>query len=431
MLHTDNEKVREHMLEGCFGLEKESLRVYEDGHFARSEPPCKNHPHIVRDFAENQTEINTPVCSSCGEALASLAQLEAEIQTELASRSPREYLWPFSNPPIIRDEADIPVAQYDGGQSFKTRYRYYLAGKYGKYKMTFSGIHINFSFSQALLEADFACSPVESFQEYKNQLYLQLAARAARYGWILTALMAASPILDSSYTEKGQSGESIFLGLSSIRCSELGYWNFFTPVFDYSSLESYVESIRHYEQEGLIAQASELYYPIRLKPEGENVLENFQDGVSHIELRMADLNPLSAFGIDEKDLQFSHLFLVWLASLPEEPFTPAQQVYAAANFKNAAHFDLKTVRILNEKGRNVSMIQEAKAILEKMMEFYRDAGEDVQRVLGFEYWKLEDATLRYAWKLRQVLKEEYIQKGIRLAKFRQELALASSEKQEK
>ena len=58
--------------------------------------------------------------------------------------------------------------------------------------------------------------------------------------------------------------------MASVRCSELGYWNFFAPVFDYTNLTRYADSIQRYVDDGLIRYATELYYPIRLKPAGEN-----------------------------------------------------------------------------------------------------------------------------------------------------------------
>ena len=95
----------------------------------------------------------------------------------------------------------------------------------------------------------------------------------------------------------------------------MGYWNEFAPVFDYSDIGSYAESIRKYVKKGLLKAPSELYYPVRLKPAGDNNLDALQkNGVNHIELRMFDLNPLAEEGLEEKDVVFAHLLMVWLAS---------------------------------------------------------------------------------------------------------------------
>lgn len=64
--------------------------------------------------------------------------------------------------------------------------------------MTFSGIHVNYSFSDELLERDFQLSGETDFMSYKNQLYVTLAERTVAYGWLLVAITAASPLMDSS-----------------------------------------------------------------------------------------------------------------------------------------------------------------------------------------------------------------------------------------
>ncbi|MCF0106158.1 MAG: hypothetical protein HUJ53_05305, partial [Holdemanella sp.] len=62
MFHIENEDVYKNLLKGNFGLEKEGLRVTEQGFLAHTPHPFdENDAHIVRDFCENQTEINTGV----------------------------------------------------------------------------------------------------------------------------------------------------------------------------------------------------------------------------------------------------------------------------------------------------------------------------------------------------------------------------------
>ena len=323
MLHIENKYIKDHLLDGNFGLEKESLRVLEDGTFSHTLHPFPDDVHIVKDFCENQTEINTAAHPSVKEAMKELHIHNRRIYEKLQSLEPKEYLWLFSNPPFIQKENDIPVAVFEGAHVSKTSYRNYLSEKYERYKMIFSGIHVNFSFSESLLMTDFDLwkeeNPLEkesiSYQEYKDRIYLELAKKLALHGWILVAVTAASPVLDGSYLEKGVYGKTVFSGIGSVRSSELGYWNEFAPVFDYSDIGSYAESIRKYVKKGLLKAPSELYYPVRLKPAGDNNLDALQkNGVNHIELRMFDLNPLAEEGLEEKDVVFAHLLMVWLAS---------------------------------------------------------------------------------------------------------------------
>ena len=165
VLHADHPKIRQLLLRGNFGLEKESLRIDGEGFLAHTSDPFPNEKHIVRDFCENQTEINTPVTKSAAEAVEALSAYDRQIQKVLKHLPNREYLWPFSNPPYIRNEADIPVARFYGEAASKTEYREYLSDRYGRYKMTFSGIHVNFSFDETLLREDFALSGEPDFEE--------------------------------------------------------------------------------------------------------------------------------------------------------------------------------------------------------------------------------------------------------------------------
>ena len=155
MLHIENHDVKKHILEGNFGLEKESLRIKKDGALSHSPHPFPDDMHIVKDFCENQTEINTSVHTSAKGAVEEVEFHNRRIYERLESLPEREYLWLFSNPPYIENESDIPVAVFEGVEVSKAAYREYLSAKYGRYKMTFSGIHVNYSFSEELLEADF------------------------------------------------------------------------------------------------------------------------------------------------------------------------------------------------------------------------------------------------------------------------------------
>ncbi len=427
MLHLEDLHIRKHILDGMFGLEKESLRVLEDGTFSHTRQPFEDSDFIVRDFCENQTEINTKVHRTAEAAVQELQEHYRTIQKAVYGLPVREYIWPFSNPPYIRNENDIPVAAFDGQEQFKTVYRDYLSDKYGRYRMTFSGIHVNFSFSEELLQRSFRLDGGDSFQNYKDTLYLKLAGSLAVYGWILTAVTAASPLLDSSFVEKGVCGNDVFMGLASVRCSELGYWNDFAPVFDYQSIESYADSIEKYVFQGLLKAPSELYYPVRLKPAGENNLENLRkNGVNHIELRMFDLNPLCEEGLEEKDVLFAQLLMIWLLCRPEEELSVKHQVHAVQNFKNAAHYDLKTVKISLPDGKICSVAQAAINIIDEMKNFFEEIQADVQEILDFQYQKFEDADNRYAWKIRKQFQGGFVGKGMELAKKRQEECVSVS-----
>ena len=414
MLHYEEPGIQKLLLSGSIGLEKEGLRITGDGFFAKTPHPFPGDPFIVRDFCENQTEINTQPKPSPQEAVEELCCHVRRIKQRLAELPEPEYLWPFSNPPYIHNEKDIPIAQYYGAEAEKTEYREYLSDRYGRYKMTFSGIHFNYSFSDELLRADFSLSGKDDFQDYKNDLYSSVAGYAQLYNWLVVAITAASPLLDSSYWEKETFGKDVYNGMGSSRCSELGYWNFFTPVLDYSDISCYSNSIRLYIEAGLIRSSSEMYFPVRLKPPGKYSLAGLiTQGVSHIELRMIDLNPFCEAGVDERDVRFLQLLLVYLACLPKQEMDVQKQIQSIANTKNAARFDLKTVHVTNEQGVTQSVVHAATETLRAMQDFFCDfADKEVMDVLEFELEKFADRECRYAWKVRERFTGGFVEKGL-------------------
>ncbi|MCI5623962.1 glutathione synthase, partial [Anaerostipes sp.] len=323
----------ENFFKGELGLEKESLRVDAYGFLPKTKHPFPNHPNIERDFCENQIEIITDVFYSIPEVYQQLLSIQQFILKELANlNTGPEFLWPFSNPPYIRNEDDIHIATYSNHWKTKEEYRKYLAKKYGKRKMLFSGIHFNFSFESTFLESQFKSSAYESFFEYKNQLYLNLAKKITQYAWLLVYLTSASPVADGSLINDESIGKDLKGEYASFRCSEIGYWNSFVPILNYSSLKDYINSIQVYIQNGKLKFLSELYYPVRLKTKGENSLERLlTDGINHIELRMFDLNPLDPAGIKELDLTFVYYFIFYLTQLPEIDFGREEQVIAIEN----------------------------------------------------------------------------------------------------
>lgn len=421
MFHADNKAVRELLLTGFFGLEKESLRITPEGFLAQTPTPFPVQDHIVRDFSENQVEINTSISSTPEGVVAELEHYSKIVQETLANLPEPELLWPFSNPPFIRNEEDVPVAQYTGEEAVKTEYRDYLSDRYGRYKMAFSGIHFNYSFSEELLRADFELSDFDDYEAYRNEVYLALAERLVAYGWIMTAITAASPVMDTSFVERGMIGGDLYQGLGTVRCSELGYWNFFAPILDYSSVDAYAASIERYQNMGFIRYPSELYYPIRIKPRGAYGFDSMREnGISHIELRMFDLNPLSRAGIDVHDVKFGQLLLTWLASTPRQPFCEKDQVQAIQNFKNAAHYDLNTVKIVVPNGEVYSVVQAALNIIGFMEEFYEGFGDDVQECLQYQKAKFTDRRNSYAVRVRERYGTHFVVNGIELAKQRQQ-----------
>ena len=131
MLHLDSPAVRDALWSARFGLEREALRVTRDGRMSRTPHPFpQDDPRIVRDFCENQTEINTGVSESAAAAVAELEEIDARLRAALAALPEPETLWLGSNPPPLGREEDIPAARFTGTRASKTAYREYAAARF-------------------------------------------------------------------------------------------------------------------------------------------------------------------------------------------------------------------------------------------------------------------------------------------------------------
>src|SRR5690242_19789263 len=138
------------------GIEKESLRVTLDGDLASTPHPGElgaalTHPHITTDFSESQLELITgahPDTEACVEELAEIHQFVYRHLKE-------EMLWSSSMPCRLPPDDEIPIGQY--GRSnlgrLKTVYRIGLSRRYGRRMQTISGVHYNFSLSEAAMGA--------------------------------------------------------------------------------------------------------------------------------------------------------------------------------------------------------------------------------------------------------------------------------------
>ena len=395
LLDLENSKIKSAAQIAEFGIERESLRVTCEGTLAQTKHPFVGDPHIDRDFCENQVEIIGDVFTDPNDVCRQLGKFMDKIDEELKKNG--ELLWAFSNPPKFVSEDEIPVARFYGIHSGKSEYRNYLAQKYGKKKMLFSGIHLNISFTERLLLTAFSESGENDYTGFKNNFYLRLSKRLTQYAWLVVFLTAASPVCDPSLGI----GSNVY---SSIRCSEHGYWNDFTPILDYSSLQAYVRSIARYIVSGELKAASELYYPVRLKPRGANSLEALLDnGVNHLELRVLDVNPLTRTGVFAEDIRFIHLLLLWLSSLPDFDFDEAAQIKAIADVKAAAVFGSTDIRNWSEKTLGE---------IEKFTARYFPVFQDV---VHYQINKLNKGS-SYAEKVSRSFSDDYMKKGLALAR---------------
>lgn len=300
---------------GNFGIEKENIRVDNKGRISKlphSKIFGENNPYITRDFSESQIEIITSAFDTIEKAFNELHNITHVVLNTLDN----ELLWPQSNPPIIEDEKEIEIANYE--KETKRVYRNYLSNKYGKKKAIISGIHFNISFSDDyLLNLFNNQTSFNEINDFKNNLYLKITKYFLNEKWLFTELFSASPVFHESYVDKcikkaslSKTNDYLSCELISLRNSECGYRNTESLYLDYSNIEEYNKSLKYYIDNKIIISESEIYSPIRIK---KDALGN----ISYIELRFIDINPLYFNGVSLNDLKLIHMFFMYFSKLDD------------------------------------------------------------------------------------------------------------------
>lgn len=409
-------EMKELLLRSAIGLEKENIRALGNGHIAMTPHPFGNkatHPFITTDFSESQVEIGTEVCPNPDQVYNQLENLHDIVSTTVAVENQEpEYLWPVSNPPMIREEKEIPVAHFQGEAHGKETYREYLADKYGKKIMLYCGIHYNFSFDHMLIRRlHQILGRCDEPQGLQSEMYLTLAKNCYLYSWFPVVMTAASPIFHESFIAEGQEvGGGRFLGYASMRNSQYGYWNKEEIILDYKDLSTYINSIVAEVRKGELYSSSEFYSPVRLKPRGKYLMKNLREtGVNHIELRMFDLNPLDKNGMSRDDMELMEYFLIYLATKPDFDYTPELQHQAHENHIHSAVYDITSVDIVLPE-RTETLQQAALRLIAEMEEFYRALGvPQALNVLDGARQRLLDQEKLYAHQVyRQIEEKGYV-----------------------
>jgi glutamate--cysteine ligase len=351
------------ILQGRFGLEKENIRVDSQGRLAMTPHPKifgkkMENPYISTDFSESQIEMITPVSELIEETYQYLETIHDIVTLELKD----EYLWPSSNPPILPEDAEIPIADMEN--KIENEYRLLLAKKYGRKKQMLSGIHYNFSFQEPFLKKWYEkAGENKGYQSFKNEVYLKVARNFMKHRWLLIYLTGASPIFHQTYSEKcNERGEKLddesycFPNMNSLRNSVYGYQNKKPLHVSFASVPEYVQGLQEHIRTGELLSVKEFYSPIRLKASGavdqlQAILEN---GIDYLEVRTTDLNPFSKIGISIETMTFIHLFLVYMCLIRDEPFGEEEHRLAQLNH------DAITMRgILKNSGNYLESLQEA------------------------------------------------------------------------
>lgn len=309
-------------MNGNFGLEKEGLRAVLPANLARTNHPKslghpESHPYIQTDYGEAMPEIITPPLAPYVRAHNYLQALQYVLNKNLAAD---EYIWPFSVPcNMPADDAEIKIALTKNAAV--NRYREYTAAKYGKKRQHISGIHINYSFNNELLEKLFEQQEdYSTIGEFRDELYLKFASNMLRYQWLHVYLFGASPIAEDNFYDSSFFVDEVLPTepMRSLRNSQYGFINRPEVAARYDSIENYVGDLTAAVKSGQLKEVREFYGDIRLRGIVKDPNDSLKTGIQYVEIRSFDNNPYCAYGLDRLTLQFVHLFILTMISMPKK-----------------------------------------------------------------------------------------------------------------
>ncbi|MCX7088027.1 MAG: glutamate--cysteine ligase, partial [Methylococcales bacterium] len=188
---------------GLKGIEKESLRIADNGIIAQTPHPqalgsALTHPSITTDYSEALLEFITPPLSDARDTLGAMHTIHQFVYAQLGE----ELLLSTSMPCGISGDLSIPIANYGSSNigTMKHIYRRGLWHRYGRSMQAIAGIHFNYSVPEALWPALFAQQKTEQdLQAFINAAYFGLVRNFQKTGWLVLYLFGASPAICKSF----------------------------------------------------------------------------------------------------------------------------------------------------------------------------------------------------------------------------------------
>lgn len=415
-----NEKLEDYFVKANFGLEKENVRVTEDGKLALTPHPKAfgdkdRNPYIKTDFSESQLEMVTPVCNTIEDVYSFISNLNKVVSLELIKNG--EYLWPQSNPPILPNEDEIPIAKLANKED--ELYRENLSKRYGKKKQVISGIHYNFSFKEEFMQLLYKeLKSKEDFRSFKDSMYLRMTRNFQKYNWLLIYLTGASPVFHESYMDEiKENGDKLdcnsyyIKGDTSLRNSYYGYKNKKDFCVSYNSIEQYANDIRNLVNDKEIQSAKEYYNPIRLKSLGSSdmIANLLTKGIDYLEVRLLDLNPLNLQGISKETLYLVHLFMIYTLLKENHSITCKEQKEFFKNYEIVAVSGRNENTVIYENGVPVLLKDKGREILEEMNEIVDllfSNNREFKEVIENSLEKINNSKNTFSEELLEDVKEE-------------------------
>jgi len=362
---------------GAIGLEKESLRVSREGTLAQTAHPeylgsALTNPYITTDYSEALLEFITPPCADVSEAMGFLRDTQQFVYAGLDD----ELLWSASMPCVVAGETSIPLAKYGTSNigQMKTVYRRGLGHRYGRVMQVIAGVHYNYSFKNEFWTTYQQVEKnTDDLQSFISTGYFDALRNLQRYGWLISYLFGASPAICKSFLNGQQTSlqeynENSFYEpyATSLRLGEIGYRNSKESetgiTANYNSLQEYIETLRcaietpcpeyakiNLKVDGVYQQLNtnilqienEYYSSVRPKQilQGlEKPVNALRDrGVQYLELRSVDVNPFDPLGVNEQQLRFIQVFIIFCCLQESPAFDKEERKMIDDNLLLTAH----------------------------------------------------------------------------------------------
>jgi len=360
-------------------------------------PLC--HRHITTDFSEAQIELITPPFIDKQKGLIFLENMHHFVSHKIED----EIIWPFSMPPLIKSDKDIPIASYGSSNLalFKKTYRNGLANRYGRTMQAISGIHFNYSLPEKIWKSSLFKQETTILKRLRATTYFRTLRNLHRMNWLILYFLGASPIVTKNFLTNNRNGfqkldkHAYYLPFAtSLRMSDLGYQNINQSKVEISlnSLEEYIsdlkkatatkcddfqkinkETTEEYAQiNSNILQIEDEYYAVS-RPKSSNISNQrlttklSNTGVDYIELRSLDINPFQRIGIDLQTVRFLEVFLIYCTLNPSPPIKNHEIEEIRQNDLLVATRGREPGLHLSNKGKKISLKNWAKQILDEMI----------------------------------------------------------------
>jgi glutamate--cysteine ligase len=392
---------------GLKGIEKESLRVSQQGGIAQTDHPfalgsALTHPYITTDYSEALLEFITPPFADIRDTLAFMDDIHQFVYAHLAD----ERLLAASMPCGIDGDDSIRIAEYGRSNiaQMKHIYRRGLGHRYGRTMQAIAGVHFNYSVPENLwpLLHQHLRSPL-SLPDFIADRYFALIRNFQRQGWLILYLFGASPAICKQFFktrphlmaqfEEFNSETLYHPYATSLRMSDIGYKNNnqASLAINYNDLASYVASLTtamstpyadyakigvkvdgQYQQlnSNILQIENEFYSTVRPKQITESgekpTLALKRRGVRYVEIRSLDLDVFNPLGLAEDSARFIEAFLL-SCLLQDSPLQSGDE--QAINNQNqllTANAGRKPGLLLNQQGKTIALTDWAMQILDSV-----------------------------------------------------------------